>query len=151
MITRPLDLASKLRPEPRSNDWVFFVNAGLIVLFFSMFGSRFVLAPSVGIELPEVAGANADAVASTHSITVYASGQILAGGTVDLAGYEKWAAAKIADWKRTKPSAPPSLLIVADRRVEAGLIAKISMTAYQAGFSLVRLAATEPKAASGGH
>ena len=32
MITRPLDLASKLRPEPRNFDWLFFVNAGLLSL-----------------------------------------------------------------------------------------------------------------------
>ena len=48
MITRPLDLASKLRPEPRNFDWLFFVNAGLLVLFFVLFGSRFVLAPGEG-------------------------------------------------------------------------------------------------------
>ena len=32
MITRPLDLASRLRPEPRSFDWLFYVNGGVIVL-----------------------------------------------------------------------------------------------------------------------
>ena len=31
MITRPLDLASKMRPEPRNFDWLFYVNAGLLV------------------------------------------------------------------------------------------------------------------------
>ena len=48
MITRPLELSSRLRPEPRTFDWVFYVNGGLIVLFFSLFGSQFVLAPGLG-------------------------------------------------------------------------------------------------------
>ena len=32
MITRPLDIAAKLRPEPRNFDFLFFVNGGLLVL-----------------------------------------------------------------------------------------------------------------------
>src|SRR6476620_1297046 len=78
MITRPLDLASKLRPEPRSMDAVFFVNAGLLVLFFSLFGSRFVLAPGLGLDfrLPTAVGARANARIATHMINVISSGQI---------------------------------------------------------------------------
>ena len=45
MITRPLDLAAKLRPPPRSFDALFWVNVGVVVGFFALFGSRFVLAP----------------------------------------------------------------------------------------------------------
>ena len=61
MLTRPLELASRLRPAPRGLAWPFLVNAGLLVLFFSLFGSRFVLAPGLGVDfrLPTVAGANA--------------------------------------------------------------------------------------------
>ena len=32
MLSRPLDLASRLRPEPRNFDWLFIVNGGLIAL-----------------------------------------------------------------------------------------------------------------------
>ena len=78
MITRPLDLASRLRPEPRNFDWLFFVNGGLIVLFFTLFGSRFVLAPGVAV-LPAIAGANAGARATTHQISVVSANQIFAG------------------------------------------------------------------------
>jgi len=61
MITHPLDLAARLRPPPRSNDALFFVNGGLILVFFALFGSRFVLAPGLGVgfRLPEMAGAGA--------------------------------------------------------------------------------------------
>jgi len=61
MITRPLDLASKLRPPPRDFDFVFLVNGGLIVMFFMLFGSRFVLAPGLGVDfiMPEMPGGGA--------------------------------------------------------------------------------------------
>lgn len=49
MITRPLDLASRLRPPPRGLDWLFVMNVALVALFFSLFGSRFVLAPGLGL------------------------------------------------------------------------------------------------------
>jgi biopolymer transport protein ExbD len=43
MITQPLELAAKLRPPPRDMDVFFWANGALIVLFFSLLGSRFVL------------------------------------------------------------------------------------------------------------
>lgn len=59
MIVRPLDLASRLRPEPRDFDALFYVNAGMLALFFSLFGSRFVIAPGLELDfqVPVVAGA----------------------------------------------------------------------------------------------
>ena len=50
MITRPLDLAAKMRAEPRSFDALFYVNVGVLALFFLVFGSRFVLAPGLGVD-----------------------------------------------------------------------------------------------------
>ena len=60
MITRPLDLAAKLRPEPRRFDALFYVNVGVLALFFLVFGSRFVLAPGLGLDfkLPEMPAAH---------------------------------------------------------------------------------------------
>lgn len=65
MITQPLDLVSKLRAPPRDFDVFFWANGALIVLFFALLGSRFVLAPGMpvkvgetaAIELPEVTSA----------------------------------------------------------------------------------------------
>ena len=56
MITHPLDLQSKLSPPPRDLDALFWVNVGAVVLFFSLLGSRFVLAPGLpvsALELPQ--------------------------------------------------------------------------------------------------
>lgn len=142
MITRPLDLASKLRPEPRNFDWLFLVNGGLLVLFFSLFGSKFVLAPSVGVEfrLPEIAGANASAVAPTHTITVTAVGQILAAGggilTMDRLG--AWLEAEARTTKA------PVLLVVADESTTIAMQAEITSLAQAHGFGVPRFAAREP-------
>lgn len=140
MITRPLDLASRLRPEPRNLDWLFFVNAGLLVLFFSLFGSKFILAPAVGVDfrLPEIAGAATDAVAPTHTITVTASGQIFAGGSKTIDGLALWFAAE------ARATRAPVLLIIADQGVQLSLQSRIMSLARENGFVDIRLAAREP-------
>jgi biopolymer transport protein ExbD len=138
MITRPLDLAEKLRPEPRSFDWLFFVNAGLIVLFFSLFGSRFVLAPGFGLmELPAIAGANANARPTTHYITVVGPGQVIAGdGLRDREQLRVWLEVQ------AKTTSEPTLLVLANRDVSMSVLADIVSVAQAAGFH-IQVAATE--------
>ncbi|WP_415910232.1 hypothetical protein [Oleiharenicola sp. Vm1] len=55
MITQPLGLVAKLRPPPRDFDVFFWANAALIVLFFLLLGSRFVLAPGMPVKVGEPA------------------------------------------------------------------------------------------------
>ena len=139
MITRPLDLASRLRAAPRSFDWVFYVNAGCLVLFFSLFGSRFVLAPGVAV-LPEVAGARASARMTTHYITVHGERQILAGdGLRDLPALREWLVVQARTERR------PVLLVQAKRGVSLDLISRITSLAHETGFE-VQIAAEEPPA-----
>jgi biopolymer transport protein ExbD len=64
MITRPLALLDRLLPPPRSMDGLFYVNAVLLVFFFMLFGSRFIVSPGVELEnpdfhVPQAAGAMA--------------------------------------------------------------------------------------------
>jgi biopolymer transport protein ExbD len=139
MITRPLDLAAKLRPEPRNFDWIFIVNGGLIALFFSFFGSRFVLAPGFGVDfaLPAAVGATANAQTTTDVITVVNAGQIFAGDgfrTVDQ--LKSW----LLEQKKNKPH--PSLLVRASAGVPITVLAQIASVAKEAGFS-VTIAAKE--------
>jgi biopolymer transport protein ExbD len=140
MITRPLDLASKLRPEPRNFDWLFFVNAGLLVLFFSVFGSRFVLAPGIGLNfrLPTATGAEITAQRTTHMIDVASSGFILTedGGRT---------MAELKEWLRVQALAAksPVLLIRADSAVPLAMLMEISSAATPLGYE-VQLAADEP-------
>jgi biopolymer transport protein ExbD len=143
MITRPLDLAPKLRPEPRNFDFLFFVNGGLLVLFFLLFGSRFVLAPGLGVgfQLQEMSGARSGAAQTTHRITVKSSGLIfIEDGPADLERLGKWLEGE------AKKTRQPSLLIIASRDVPGGEIAEIANVAHAAGFVNVQWAAEEPKA-----
>jgi biopolymer transport protein ExbD len=142
MITRPLDLASRLRREPRSFDWIFYVNAGLIVVFFSLFGSKFVLAPALGVDfrLPTATGAVADARLPTSFISVTVSGRILAGDglrSID----------QLGAWLREKARGVehPVLLVRADRGVSLSLSTEIAEIAGKAGFVGVVFAAVEPR------
>ena len=79
MITHPLDLASRLRPPPRNHDVLFFLNGALIMMFFVLFGSRFVLAPGLGVDfrLPEMARAGAAPNGGGHQPPAFRHG---AGG-----------------------------------------------------------------------
>jgi biopolymer transport protein ExbD len=143
MLTRPLDLASKLRPPPRNFDLLFLVNGGLIVLFFFLFDSPFVLAPGLGLNfhLPAVPGARSGAAPTTHRITVKPSGLIyIEDGPADLERLAKWLA------EQAKKTRQPSLLIIASKDVPQGRIVEIASIATAAGFVHVQEAAEEPTA-----
>jgi biopolymer transport protein ExbD len=139
MITRPLDLASKLHGPPPSFDWLFYVNAGLIVFFFTLFGSRFVLSPGLGVdfELPAVPTGAADARVTTHVISVVNAGQIFVPD--GLRNVEQ-----LQDWltQQAKAEKHPALLVRASAVVPAAILSRILGMAHQAGFT-VTLAAEE--------
>lgn len=140
MITRPLDLSSRLRPQPRSADWLFFVNAGLLVLFFVLFGSRFVLSPGIGVDfvLPEVPGTSTDLRATTHVIKVENAGQIMVDdGFRNMEQLQEWLNAE------AKTEKHPALLVQASAAVPTAISARIVGMAQSAGFSVV-LAAQSP-------
>ena len=141
MITRPLDLASKLRPEPRTFDALFYVNVGVLVLFFFVFGSRFVLAPGLGVELPEIHGA-LPGVVTTSTISVKNSGQIFADGLLSMAQLREWLKVEAKKQKH------PSLLVRMSAGVPVSVQNEIVTAARDAGFgSNITLAAEE----LGGH
>lgn len=147
MITRPLDLAAKLRPGPRNFDALFFVNAGLLVLFFSLFGSRFVLAPGLELRVPAVAGSDANAVPTTDSITILNAGQILAGdGPRDVAQLRVWLAGQAQ--ARVQQRQNPTLLIITGPQVTVPIASEIAAMASAAGFKTVQLATAEPGSAA---
>lgn len=146
MITRPLDLASKLRPERRNFDVLFFVNLGSIVLFFSLFGSRFVLAPGLGVDfrMPEMRGALAGAAPTQRVISVLPSGQIFADGLLNMAQLRGWLTVEARKLKE------PALLVRASAGVPLSQLAEIVDAATEAGFTRVVVGAEEPAATAGG-
>lgn len=144
MITRPLELASRLKEPPRGLDWLFFVNLGLLVLFFALFGSRFVLAPGLGMDfrLPVVTGANANARPATHVISVINSGQIFTND-----GLRQMS--ELAEWLKGQARATeaPLLLVRAGADVPTAVLADVASAARQAGFEMI-WAAGEPAGGS---
>ncbi|MEO6875036.1 MAG: biopolymer transporter ExbD [Opitutaceae bacterium] len=140
MITRPLDLAARLRPEPRGFDALFYVNVGVLTLFFLMFGSRFVLAPGLGVDftLPTMAGALPGAM-TTSTISVKNSGTIFADGLLSMPQLREWLKVEA---KKTKH---PSLLVRMSSGVPVSVQNEIVSAAREAGFgSNITLAAEEP-------
>ena len=145
MITRPLELAAKLRPEPRDFDGLFLVNAGLLVLFFALFGSRFVLAPGLGVDfrLPQASGVNANARPPTHVIDVINSGQIFTSdGLRKMSELGVWLKSQAAQTEA------PVLLVRAGEDVSVAVLADVASAARSAGFSML-LAAGEPAGRGG--
>ena len=134
MITRPLELASRLRPEPRNFDFLFIVNAGLIVLFFSLFGSRFVLAPGVGVDfqLPQLPASARGGAATTHYVTVTRGGLLLVAdrGRISLPQLRDWLKEQARVTKR------PVLLVLADADVTMAELGEIFAAARAAGFQV---------------
>ena len=115
-------------------DALFYVNVGLLAVFFSLFGSRFVLAPGLGVDflVPSIAGAGAGARTTTHQITVRRSGQILADdGLVTIKQLEEWLHREKG---RTRA---PSLLVLASVGVPSDELADIVSVAQKAGFLVV--------------
>jgi biopolymer transport protein ExbD len=132
MITHPLDLAARLRPPPRSNDALFFVNGGLILVFFVLFGSRFVLAPGLGVgfRLPEMAGAGAGAAPTRVYISLPRSDMVLVDeGMLNYAQLRGWLE------KRAHSEKGLALFVRADRQVPLEDLGIIAEMAAKAGFT----------------
>lgn len=142
MITRPLNLSSRLKPPPRGFEFLFFVNAGLIALFFVLFGSRFVLSPGLGLDfnVPVVVTAVPGAVATDVVVAVKGADMaFVEGAKVNFAGLRQYLA------ERAKDQAGMRLLVQADATLPARELAEIYDMARAAGFASVQIAA-EPGA-----
>jgi biopolymer transport protein ExbD len=149
MITRPLDLSSQLRKAPRSFDWVFFVNFGLIALFFVLFGSRFVLSPALAVDGRDLTLSTApDTVAgnlpSTLFMSVKANGQkyVEPNGLVTMEQLKVW----LAERARRTPGA--TMLVRADAAVRNDEMVAILTAVKEVG--LFPILAVRPDAASAG-
>jgi biopolymer transport protein ExbD len=137
MITRPLDLASRLREGPRGGLALFYVNAGLLLLFFGLFGSRFVLSPGLAVDfaLPTSGAAGTSAVTTDVVIAVPAAGIALVDGQVlDFKALGGW----LREQARTKNK--PRLLVQASASLPAKDLAEIYSLASNARFAGVLIA-----------
>ncbi len=142
MITRPLDLSSKLRPAPRSMDTLFYVNVALLGLFFVLFGSRFVMSPGIELlrpefDLPESEGGGGMAINTTAVISVLGPNMVFTGeGRMSFSELEAWLPTQVARGGEQESR----LLVRADAQVPASDLLRLSDIATAAGFSGVHLA-----------
>lgn len=150
MITQPLELQSRLSPAPRDLDFFAWVNVGVIVLFFSLLGSRFVLAPGllvgVGeagvIELPAI-NPELTSTAATSVVVSYRRDNVILfeGGMYSLDELRKHMEA----YAKSNPGSV--MLVRADQQVSNQKVAELFTMAGEVGFKYVLLAAepTAPK------
>jgi biopolymer transport protein ExbD len=149
VITRPLDLLSKLRPPPRNFDFLFLVNGGLIALFFTLFSSHFVLSPGLRVNntdvmLPSSPDALNNPKATPVSVSVNANGQIWGdSGLIPTT--------KLPDWLATQAKRAPgsTLLVIMDTRAPMDVFTNISDAAKAGGFSDILLAMQAAPSATG--
>ena len=145
MITRPLDLVSRLSPPPRDLDFFAWVNVALIVLFFGLLGSRFVLAPGLAMAVGE-SGSNLDLPALGSStggegvasvVVSYRRDNVILfeGGMYSQEDLRK----QMADYVRKHPGAV--LLVRADRQVSMQAFLDLCEMAKSVGFANVLVAA----------
>ena len=141
MITRPLELESRLSRPPRDLDFVAWVNVAVVVLFFSLLGSRFVLAPGLLIgtdgEKFELSKTPAPQYARTASIVVsYRRDDVILfeGAIIKLPELQQ----RLADYAKKHPG--QVLLLIADRHVTLDAVAKLSEMARSLGFAYVQTA-----------
>ncbi len=147
MITRPLGLESRLSAPPRDLDLFFWVNIGAVALFFTLLGSRFVLAPGqlvqVGqgngrIELPQ----SGSAVPAAASVVVSCPRDdmvLFEGGIYTLRDL------RVPMEAYTKKHPGAALLVRVDKQVSMQGFLDLCDLARAAGFSQV-LVAAEPHA-----
>ncbi len=147
MTTQPLGLRDRLAPPPRDLDVLFWVNAGLIALFFSLLGSRFVLAPGLpvgvagGLELPRtgtVSPRAAEVVVSYRRDNMI----LFEGGVYELANFR----GVLERYARSNRGA--AMIVRVDRQVSMQGFVDLCEIARAAGFAYVQVAA-EPAGASG--
>ncbi len=148
MITRPFDLESRLSSPPRDFDFFAWVNVAVIVLFFGLLGSRFVLAPGLPIgvgaagtfNLPAI-GASGQSSAATSVVVSYRGNNVMLfeGGMYGLSDLRK----HLELYAQRHPGAV--MLVRADRQVSVQDFFSLCDMARAAGFAGVQ-AAAEPQA-----
>lgn len=140
MITRPLDLQSRLSPPPRDADVLFWLNVGAVALFFALLGSRFILGTGVQVQLdiPSLATA---APGATSAVVSYRRDNMVLfeGGIYEL----NELLPPIVQYAKRHPGS--TMLVRVDKQVSVQGLLQLFDLARQAGFAQVLLAA-EPRA-----
>jgi biopolymer transport protein ExbD len=145
VITRPLGLTARLRTPPVGQDALFYANIALVVLFFGLFGSRFVLAPGLAVpltgeraavQLPTMAGARAGAQSTDVVITIRNAQMVMVDtGVLRLDDLPGWLT------RQSRGRTNLRLLVLADVSLPLEDQMKLAAMATAAGFTEMQLAA----------
>lgn len=149
MITRPLDLESRLSVPPRDMDVLFWVNLGVLFLFFSILGSKFVLAPGlsmqVGSELVLPGSSSATQGAASVVVSYRRDNMVLfEGGIYELRDLRP----PLEQYAKQHPGSV--MLVRFDRAVSMQGFVDLCDLARAAGFASVLVAADAPAAEASG-
>lgn len=137
MITRPLDLASRLRKAPRDFDALFYVNTGALALFFLVFGSRFVLSPGLETDFALPVSSNAAVAARSTEVVIAVQRRDMAlvdGAVLNYYNLGIWLQGRALGQKDLR------LLVQANAALSAADLAEIHGMAAEAGFAGVVIA-----------
>jgi biopolymer transport protein ExbD len=145
MITRPLELESKLSAPPRDLDVLFWVNVGVVALFFSLLGSRFVLATGLSVQVGSelvVAQSSSTTQSATSVVVSYRRDNmvIFEGGIFEVGELKP----RLEQYVKEHPGSV--MLVRCDQAVSMQGFFKLCDLAKAAGFTNV-LWAAEPQAA----
>ena len=146
MITRPLDLAARLKPISRGWDTLFYVNVGALAVFFFVFGSRFVLAPGLAVDfaLPKAGKAATSTLTTDVVIAVPAAGMAVVDGAVlDFNRLGLWLREQGSRTSRNGGGGRKRLLVHASGSLPARDLAEIYALAAEAGFAGVLIATAD--------
>lgn len=139
MKARPFNFEAQLQPKSRRLDPVPFIDACLIVIFFSLFGSTYVFAPGVTLNLPTSRTATLDALPVYEVLTVgeiEGSERILYDGRIfNLETFEKSLIGSESD------RGGVTLLVRMDEEVSVRTLSEVCDIARGAGFREVQIAA----------
>lgn len=147
MITRPFNFVAQVRQTRAGIDLVPFVDVCIILLFFGLFGSRFILAPGVAVDLqlPAASGAPPDAVPTSRVLTVGEVGGrevlMFEGRILDLEKFERFLKERAGRFEGEV------LLLRMDRDVSMVFLTRVMETAKIGGFARALLA-VEPEPAT---
>lgn len=147
MIVQPFDFTSRLKQTSVGFEVVAYVDLCLIMVFFALMGSPYVVAPGLTVNLPTMQAPSADAVPTSRVLTV---GEV-EGRELIIFDNRVQTLETLAQSFAAHPAAAQGevLLLRLKRDVSVQLLLQINELASRAGFAAVQIAAEPEQAAAG--
>ena len=148
MIVQPFNFTSRLRQTSIAFDVVPYVDICLILVLFTVFGSPYVVAPGLTVNLPAMQAPGADAIPTSRVLTV---GEV-EGRELIIFDSRVQTLETLAKTFADHPADASGevLLLRLQRDVSVQLLVRINELAARAGFSAVQIAAEPERARPAG-